>query len=86
MENRKSRDKSFLHSKPIYTFLLLQKINKEKIGSMKNGLVSTFPFLHEKNAEKPNLSCHNKGFINYVFCKNWSVRNPAGTRLDSLAL
>ena len=24
-----------------------------------------------------------KGFINYVFCRNWAVRNPAGTRLDS---
>ena len=24
-----------------------------------------------------------KGFINYVFCRNWAVGNPAGTRLDS---
>ena len=29
------------------------------------------------------FSHHNKGFINYVFCRNWAVRNPAGTRLDS---
>ena len=35
----------------------------------------TFPFLQKI-----------KGFINYVFCRNWAVRNPAGTRLDSLAL
>ena len=25
----------------------------------------------------------NKGFINFVFCRNWAVRNPVGTRLDS---
>ena len=31
----------------------------------------------------PQFSHHNKGFINYVFCRNWAVRNPAGTRLDS---
>ena len=24
------------------------------------------------------LSDHDKGFINYVFCINWAVRNPAG--------
>ena len=33
----------------------------------------------------PHFSHHNKGFINNVFCINWAVRNPAGTRLDSLA-
>ena len=27
----------------------------------------------------------NKGFINYIFCRNWAVRNPAATRLDSVA-
>ena len=27
----------------------------EKIGRMKNGLVSNFPFLHAINAEKPHL-------------------------------
>ena len=31
----------------------------------------------------PQFSHHNKGFINYVFCRNWAFRNPAGTRLDS---
>ena len=29
------------------------------------------------------VSQHNKGFKNYVFLRNWVVRNPAGTRLDS---
>ena len=32
---------------------------------------------------EPQFSHHKKGFINYVFCRNWAVRNPAGTRLDS---
>ena len=49
---------------------------------MQNGLVPTFPFLHAINADKHH---HNKGFINYVFCRKWAVRNPAGTRLDYLA-
>ena len=31
----------------------------------------------------PQFSHHNKGFINYTFCRYWAVRNPAGTRLDS---
>ena len=26
------------------------------------------------------------GFINYVFCRHWAVRNPAGTSLDSSSL
>ena len=27
-----------------------------------------------------------KGFINYILCRNWAVRNHAGTRLDSSSL
>ena len=27
-----------------------------------------------------------KGFINYISCRNWAVRNPAETRLDSSSL
>ena len=27
-----------------------------------------------------------KGFMNYLFCRNWAVRNPSGTRLDSSSL
>ena len=33
-----------------------------------------------------NFPQKNKGFINYVFCRNWAVRNPAGTRLASSSL
>ena len=35
----------------------------------------------QRNA--PQFSHYNKGFIIYIFCRNWVVRNPAGTRLDS---
>ena len=33
----------------------------------------------------PQFFHHNKSFLNYVICTNWAVRNPARTRLDSLA-
>ena len=36
--------------------------------------------------EAPANFLHKKGFINFVFCRNWAVRNPAGTRLDSSSL
>ena len=32
----------------------------------------------------PDSPNQNKGFINYFFCRNWAVRNPAETRVDSL--
>ena len=49
--------------------------------------VSTCPFLRAIKAEKPHLGSPmiKKVFINCVFCSNWAVRNPAGSRLDSLA-
>ena len=45
-------------------------------------------FLQEGRKEKhqPISPQTNKGFINYVFCRNWAVRNPAGNRLDSSSL
>ena len=55
----------------------------EMILMMQNKLVPTFNFLHAINADNHH---HNKSFINYVFCRNWTVRNSSGTRLDSLAL
>ena len=40
----------------------------------------------KQSREAPTDSPHqNKDFINYVFCRNWAVRKPAGIRLDSLA-
>ena len=59
----------------------------EKVGRTRNGLVSTFPYLHANNAENshPYFFHQNKGFIKYVFFRNWAVKNTAGTRLHSLA-
>ena len=46
----------------------------------------TFPFLQEIMQRTTAYFPHqNKCFINYVFCWNWAVKNPAWTRLDSLA-
>ena len=58
---------------------------EEKLGTMKNEIVSTSFLIRASNPYKPQFSHHNKGFINFVFCRNWAVRNPAGTMLDSLA-
>ena len=54
----------------------------EKLGRTKIWLVSTFPIC---NVSPPQFSHQNKIFIIYIFFRNWAVRNPAGTRLDSLA-
>jgi hypothetical protein len=35
--------------------------------------------LKRSTTQSPN---QNKGFLNYVFCRNWAVRNLTGTRLD----
>ena len=46
-----------------------------------------FVFSMEEMKRNSILVFHqNKGFINYVFCRNWGVRNPAGTRLDTSSL
>ena len=57
----------------------------EMLGRMKNRLhISLSPYKQCKETP-PWFSQDNKGFINYIFCINKAVRNPAGTRLDSLA-
>ena len=54
---------------------------------MKNGLVSTILFSIAAMQRNFTLVLPSKeGFINYVFCRNWAVGNPAGTRLDSSSL
>ena len=64
MASRKSEEKFLLPNfKPLYTFSLLQEINKEK----------SLPYFPDQS----------KGFINHNFCRNWAVRDPTGTRLDS---
>ena len=58
-----------------------------KARRMTNGLVLTCFLVHWSNEEKLHLSSPiKKIFINYIFCRNWAVRNPAGTRLDSSSL
>ena len=44
----------------------------------------SFPPENQRREAPPYFPDQNKGFIKYVFCRNWAVRNPAGTRLDSL--
>ena len=62
---------------------LEERESAEKHGRVKNELVYTFSFSPcEKCREAPLSFPHqNKGFIKL---RNWAVRNPAGTRLDSL--
>ena len=73
-------------------FLFIASMEKKKSEGKSIRHPSSFPILP--------LSCRKavktitiqfppgqkKGFINYVFCRNWAVRNPAGTRLDSSSL
>ena len=64
---------------------LEQRKCEEKLRMMQNGHIFIVVFSPMKAMQRnaPKFSHHNKGFINYVFCRNWDVRNPAGTRLDS---
>ena len=83
------------------TVVLMGELNMEFlfIASMKKRKVKASPFVillafqyfpippgRQEREAPPNFPKKNKGFINYVFCRNWAVRNPAGTRLDSSSL
>ena len=57
----------------------------ENLGRKKNKLVSTFTLIHASNANNPHPNCAIKTRLNKCFCRNWAIRNPAGTMLDSLA-
>ena len=39
-----------------------------------------FPFPPKRQYNKHQPISHKKGFINYVFCRNWAIRNPAWNR------
>ena len=71
----------------LYIAFKEERENVKRLERMKNGLVSTFPFLHASNAEKPHISSPitRKASYFFVFCRNFSVRNLAETRLVSLA-
>ena len=68
-------------------FLFMASMEKKKSEDKSICHPSTFPIipLSSRNALKRSTP-KNKGFINYVFCRNWVVRSPAGTRLDSSSL
>ena len=72
-------------------FLFFASMEKKKSEGKSICHPPSFPillfFLQEssKNKYRP-ISPKNQGFINYAFCRNWAVRNPAGNRLDSYSL
>ena len=65
-------------------FLCNVGMEKKKIGNHSTLHIS-FPPGKQWREAHPYFPRQNKGFINHSFCKNWAVRNPTGTRLDSLA-
>ena len=70
-----------------FTAFLEERGKYRKARRTMNGLVFTFFFSVEAMKRNSILVIHqNKGFINYIFCRNWGVRNPAGTRLDTSSL
>ena len=72
-------------------FLFIALMEKKKSENKSISNLSSFPILpvSSRKAVKRStsqFSPKNKSFINYVFCRNWAVRNSAGTRLDSFIL
>ena len=78
--------------------LCIAFMGKQKSGDMSilhysrllgGGQTDTQAHTHINTMTRPGLGAgpsENKGFINYVFCRNCAVRNHAGTRLDSSSL
>ena len=70
-------------------FLSIAAMEKKKSGEESifhpfSFMILFFSFgeaLKRSTTQFPN---QNKGFLNNVFFRNWAVRNPAGTRLDSV--
>ena len=88
---RRVSDNSVFAERVIYEILvLMREIGwTEKVWRSLKGWwmdLSPLPFPKCKQCRKTlTLFSHqNRRFIKYVFWRNWSVRNPAGTRLDSL--
>ena len=70
-----------------FVFIALME-KKKKVKTMSICHSSSFSILSlfSRKAVKEasaNFLQENKRFINYVFCRNWAVRNPTGTRLYS---
>ena len=66
----------------------MEKKNSEDKSICHPSSIPILPLSSRKAVKTSTIqfSPKNKGFINYVFCKNWAVRNPAGTRVDSSSL
>ena len=74
-----------------WSFSALPQWIKRKVETCPFFILSVswyFPFPSGKHRIEalPNSPNQIKGFLNYVFCRNWDVRNPAGTKLDSSSL
>ena len=72
-------------------FLFIDSTEKTKIEDKSIRHPSSLPILSLSSSRAVKRSTSQvshqiKGFINYVFCRNWVVRYPAGTRLDSSSL
>ena len=69
-----------------WSFSTMLLWRKEKVetspSSIQSSLHIPFPPGTQQREAPPYFPHHNKGFINYVSCRNWGVRNPA--RLSSL--
>ena len=73
-------------------FLFIASKEKKKSEDKSICHPSSFPILPLSSRKAVKRSTtkfplkKTRGFINYVFCRNWAVRSPAGTRLDSSSL
>ena len=73
-------------------FLFIDSMEKKKSEAKSICNPSSFsklPLSSRKAVKTSNIQFSlkkNNGFIKYVFCRNWTVSNPAGTRLDSSSL
>ena len=72
-----------------FLFIALMEKKKSEDKSIRHPSRFSILPLSSRRAVKEalaNFPQKNKGFINYVFCRNWDVRNSSGTRLDSSSL
>ena len=71
-------------------FLFIDSMEKRRVKTAPFVILLAFQYFpfpsgRQCRGAPPKFPPKNKGFINYVSYRNWAVRNPAETRLDSLA-
>jgi hypothetical protein len=81
--------KTFCYGRTKVKFLGIASMEKKKCGEesiFHPFILLILPSSSRKavNRSTTQIPQSKQGFLNYVFCKNWAVRNPAGTRLDSV--